>query len=86
MQINLNKNELSIIKKSLSDLIEKQVGISQSQETYCRNIEKGLSKKEADQRFQLDNKREWEYYVYEEKNQIYCLYDKIFKSPASYRG
>ena len=40
MQINLNKNELSIIKKSLSDLIEKQVGISQSQEAYIRNIEK----------------------------------------------
>lgn len=86
MQINLNKNELNIIKKSLSDLIEKQIGISQSQETYFRNIEKGLSKKEANKRFQLDNTKEWEYYLYEEKNPIYCLYDKIFTSPASFRG
>ncbi len=86
MQINLNKNELSIIKKSLSDLIEKQVGISQSQEAYIRNIEKGMSKVAADQQFKLDNKKEWEYFVYEEKNPFYCLFDKIFTSPASFRG
>ena len=86
MQINLNKNELSIIKKSLSDLIEKQVGISQSQEAYIRNIEKGMSKVAADQQFKLDNKKEWEYFVYEEKNPFYCLFDKIFTSSASFRG
>ena len=86
MQINLNKNELSIIKKSLSDLIEKQVGISQSQEAYIGNIEKGMSKVAADQQFKLDNKKEWEYFVYEEKNPFYCLFDKIFTSPASFRG
>ena len=86
MQINLNKNELSIIKKSLSNLIEKQVGISQSQEAYIRNIEKGMSKVAADQQFKLDNKKEWEYFVYEEKNPFYCLFDKIFTSPASFRG
>lgn len=86
MQINLNKNELSIIKKSLSDLIEKQVGISHSQEAYIRNIENGMSKVAADQQFKLDNKKEWEYFVYEEKNPFYCLFDKIFTSPASFRG
>tara|TARA_Y200000002_G_C22073854_1_gene411700 strand:+ start:239 stop:499 length:261 start_codon:yes stop_codon:yes gene_type:complete len=86
MKINLNKNELSIIKKSLSDLIEKKVGISQSQEAYIRNIEKGMSKRAADQQFKLDNKKEWEYFVYEEKNPFYCLFDKIFTSPASFRG
>ena len=86
MQINLNKNELSIIKKSLSDLIEKQVGISQSHEAYIRNIENGMSKVAADQQFKLDNKKEWEYFVYEEKNPFYCLFDKIFTSSASFRG
>ena len=83
MEINLNENELDILRQSLSDLIETQVGISQSQEAYIRNINNGMSKEAASEQFKIDNKKEWEYLVYEEKNPFYCLYDKIFTSPVS---
>ena len=86
MNIELNDDQLKIIERALSDAIEKYVGVSQAQEAYINNIDNGMSTKEALKQFQLDNRKEWEYFVYEEKNQIYCLYDKIFKSPATYRG
>ena len=86
MNIELNDEQLNIIERALSDAIEKYVGISQAQETFINNIDNGMGKKEAEKQFAIDNKKEWEYYVYEEKNQLYCLYDKIFKSPLSYRG
>ena len=86
MELKLDQDQLKIIERALSDAIEKYVGISQAQEAYVNNIDNGMSKNEALKQFQLDNRKEWEYFVYEGKNQIYCLYDKIFKSPASYRG
>ena len=86
MELKLDQDQLKIIETALSDAIEKYVGVSQAQEAYVNNIDNGMSKNEALKQFQLDNRKEWEYFVYEEKNQIYCLYDKIFKSPASYRG
>ena len=86
MIIEVNDDQLKIIERALSDAIEKYVGVSQAQESYVNNIDNGMSTKEALKQFELDNRKEWEYLVYEEKNQIYCLYDKIFKSPASYRG
>tara|TARA_Y100000816_G_C25700179_1_gene370044 strand:+ start:24 stop:284 length:261 start_codon:yes stop_codon:yes gene_type:complete len=85
MKIELNYDQLNIIERALSDSIEKYVGVSQAQEAYINNIDNGMSTKEALKQFQLDNRKEWEYFVFEEKNQIYCLYDKIFKSPASYK-
>ena len=85
MKIELNYDQLNIIERALSDSIEKYVGVSQAQEAYINNIDNGMNKKEALKQFQLDNRKEWEYFVFEEKNQIYCLYDKIFKSPASYK-
>ena len=86
MNIELNDDQLKIIERALSDAIEKYVGLSQAQEAYIYNIDNGMSTKEALKQFELDNRKELEYFVYEEKNQIYCLYDKIFKSPATYRG
>ena len=86
MNIELNYDQLKIIERALSDAIEKKVGVSQAQEAYVNNIDNGMSTKEALKQFQLDNRKEWEYFLYEEKNHIYCLYDKIFKSPATYRG
>ena len=86
MIIEVNDDQLKIIERALSDAIEKYVGVSQAQESYVNNIDNGMSTKEALKQFELDNRKEWEYLVYEEKNQIYCLYDKLFESPVSYRG
>ena len=86
MELKLDQDQLKIIERALSDAIEKYVGISQAQEAYINNIDNGVGKIEAEKQFEIDNRKEWEYFVYEEKNQIYCLYDKIFKSPATYRG
>ena len=80
MKIELNNKELKIIQKSLSDLIEKYVGVSQSQETYINNIDNGMKIKQALQQFEFDNRKEWEYFIYVKKNKIYCLYDRLFKS------
>ena len=86
MNIELNDDQLEIIERALSDAIEKYVGISQAQETFINNIDNGMGKKEAEKQFAIDNKKEWEYYVYEAKNPLYCLYDSIFTSPATFRG
>ncbi len=86
MKIELNDEQLKIIQNALSDSIEKYVGVSQSQEAFINNIDDGMDKSKAEKQFAIDNKKEWEYYIYEEKNPLHCLYDKIFKSPASYRG
>ena len=85
MNIELNDDQLKIIERALSDAIEKKVGVSQAQEAYVNNIDNGMSTKGALKQFQLDNRKEWEYFDYEEKNQIYCLYDKLFKSPPPNR-
>ena len=86
MNIELNDDQLKIIERALSDAIEKYVGVSQAQETFINNIDNGMGKKEAEKQFAIDNKKEWEYYIYESKNPLYCLYDYIFTSPATFRG
>ena len=86
MKIELNDDQLKIIRRALSDAIEKHIGVSEAQGAFLNNIDNGMNMKKAKEQFEIDNRKEWEYFVYEEKNQIYCLYDKIFKSPASYRG
>ena len=83
MKIELNDDQLKIIEKALRDLIEKHVGVSQSQNAFINNIDNGMNQKDAEKQFDIDNIKEWEYYIYEEKNPIYCLYDFIFTSPAS---
>ena len=86
MKIELNDEQLKILQRALSDSIEKYVGVSQSQEAFINNIDNGIGKAEAEKQFAIDNKKEWEFYIYEDKNPLYYLYDKIFKSQASYRG
>ena len=86
MKIELNDDQLKIIQIAISDAIEKYVGISQSQVTFIKNIDGGMGKREAEKQFLTDNKKEWEYFVYEAKNPLYCLYDYIFTSPATFRG
>ena len=45
MQYELNQQELSIIQKALKDLLE--VGITEPQENYIRNIDSGMSEDES---------------------------------------
>lgn len=86
MNIELNDEQLKIIQRALSDAIEKYVGVSQSQEAFIKNIDNGMGKREAEKQFAIDNRKEWEYYIYKEKNPLYCLYDYIFTNPGSFRG
>ena len=45
MQYELNQQELNIIQKALKDLLE--VGITEPQENYIRNIDSGMTEDEA---------------------------------------
>ena len=77
MNIELTDKELQIIKKALKDLIDKD-GISEAQEIYLHNIDNGMSEKDADKQFVLDNQKDWDYMVNEKKDPLYSLYQKLF--------
>ena len=77
MNIELKDHELEIIKKALKDLIDKN-GISDAQQAFLHNIDKGMSKEDADKQFQLDNKKDWAYMVYDKKDPLYSLFHKLF--------
>ena len=81
MNIEVNKAELTIIKKALSDLID--ANLSEAQEIYIRNIDKGMPEYEASTIFKKDNNKEWAYLVLEKQDPLYCLFDRLFGSPAS---
>ena len=77
MNIELNDHELEIIKKALKDLIDKD-GISDAQEIYLHNIDSGMSEEDADKQFQLDNRKDWAYMIYDKKDPLYSLFHKLF--------
>ena len=77
MNIELKDNELEIIRKALKDLIDKD-GISEAQEIYLHNIDKGMPEEDADKQFQLDNKKDWDYMINEKKDPLYSLFHKLF--------
>jgi len=77
MNIKVTDNELAIIKKALKDLIDKD-GISEAQEIYLHNIDKGMSEEDADKQFQLDNKKDWDFMISEKKDPLYSLFHKLF--------
>tara|TARA_B100001029_G_scaffold74248_1_gene60633 strand:- start:624 stop:860 length:237 start_codon:yes stop_codon:yes gene_type:complete len=77
MNIELKDHELEIIKKALKDLIDKH-GISDAQQAFLHNIDKGMSYDEADKQFQLDNKKDWDYMINEKKDPLYSLFNKLF--------
>ena len=77
MNIKVTDNELAIIKKALKDLIDKD-GISEAQEIYLNNIDKGMSEEDADKQFQLDNKKDWDFMISEKKDPLYSLFHKLF--------
>ena len=80
MNINVTKKELAIIKKALSDLINKQTGISEAQEAYIRNIDAGMSTENADKQFLLDNKDDWDNEIKNRKNPLFILFYNLFLS------
>tara|TARA_B100000242_G_C42972712_1_gene451358 strand:+ start:82 stop:318 length:237 start_codon:yes stop_codon:yes gene_type:complete len=78
MQYELNQQELEIIKKALKDLLE--VGITEPQENYIRNIDGGMSEDEARNIYIEENKEFWKRMIEIEKNSIYILYRKLFNN------
>ena len=86
MKIELNEDQMEIIRMALSDAIEKFVGVSVAQANYIKNLDTGMSEIEAKKNFLIDNKKEWEFYVKEKKNGLFTLYDQLFPSPASSNG
>ena len=78
MKIELNDDQLKIIRRALSDAIEKHIGVSEAQGAFLNNIDNGMNMKKAKKQFEIDNRKEWEYLMYVEKNPLYLLYDYLF--------
>lgn len=76
MQYELNEQELNIIQKALQDLLE--VGITEPQENYIRNIDSGMSENEANRVYIKENKLYWKKMITVDKNPIYLLYNRLF--------
>ena len=78
MQYELNQQELKIIQKALKDLLE--VGITEPQENYIRNIDNGMSEDEASAIYSNENIKFWKRMIEVEKKPIFILYDKLFNN------
>ena len=78
MKIELTDDQLKIIRRALSDAIEKHIGVSEAQGAFLNNIDNGMNMKKAKEQFEIDNRKEWEYLMYVEKNPLYLLYDYLF--------
>ena len=78
MKIELNDDQLKIIRRALNDAIEKHIGVSEAQGAFLNNIDNGMNMKKAKEQFEIDNRKEWEYLMYVEKNPLYLLYDYLF--------
>ncbi len=80
-KFKFTKKEMNIIKRALRDLIE--IGITEPQENFIRNVDSGLSEEEAQKIYLKENSEHWIKMVTIEKKSIYVLYDRLFGSPAS---
>ena len=76
MQYELNQQELNIIQKALKDLLE--VGITEPQENYIRNIDAGMSEDEASAIYSNENVKFWKKMISKNEQNIYKLYSKLF--------
>ena len=76
MQYELNQQELNIIQKALKDLLE--VGITEPQENYIRNIDAGMSEDEASAIYSNENIKFWKKMISKDEQNIYKLYSKLF--------
>ena len=74
-----NELEISIIKKGLEELLE--IGLSEPQEEYIRNIDGGMSEEEASTIYTTENKKYWKFMIREKKDPLYTLYYKLFGTP-----
>ena len=77
MQYEFNQQELNIIQKALKDLLE--VGITEPQENYIRNIDAGMSEEEATTVYSNENMEFWVKKTKIDKDPIYLLYQKLFE-------
>jgi len=77
LKISITTKEQYIIKKLLSEQIEKSVGISPPQESYIKNIESGMPLEEARQEFAIHNFKYWDYMTNIKKDPLFCLFMKI---------
>ena len=77
IKIYLTKEEQVILKKLLSEQIEKSIGISPPQETYLQNIDSGWTLEKAERQFKKDNKQYLNYMRNIKKNVLFLLFDKI---------
>ena len=78
MQYELNQQELNIIQKALKDLLE--VGITEPQENYIRNIDSGMAEDKASEIYSKENMEFWKQMIEIEKKPIFILYDKLFNN------
>ena len=76
MQYEFNQQELNIIQKALKDLLE--VGITEPQENYIRNIDGGMSEDKASEIYLIQNMEFWKKMTNKDEQSIYKLYIKLF--------
>jgi hypothetical protein len=76
MQYEFTQRELNIIQEALKNLLE--IGITEPQENFLRNIDEGMSEEEATQKYAIENKRHWNEMLGKDTGNIYRLYKKLF--------
>jgi hypothetical protein len=80
MEIDLTIKELKILKKLLSQRIEKSIGISEPQETYIQNIDSGMTIEDAETQFTKDNKKYKDRMRIVNKDPLFVLLYKLSRS------
>lgn len=78
MQYEFTQRELNIIQEALKNLLE--IGITEPQENFLRNIEEGMSEKNANEIYAEENLIYWKYMIEVEKKPIYILYNRLFEN------
>lgn len=76
MQYEFTQRELNIIQEALKNLLE--IGITEPQENYLRNIDDGMTEEEANALYKEENKEYWIQILKSGKNPVYNLYFRIF--------
>ena len=82
MKIYISKKEQGILKKLLSEEIEKSIGISPPQETFLQNIDSGWTLEKAECQFTTDNNQYLTYMQSVKKDPLFILLNKINIRPG----
>ena len=77
MQYEFTQRELNIIQEALKNLLE--IGITEPQENFLRNIDEGMSEKNANEIYAEENLIYWKHMIEVERNSVYVLYKKLFQ-------